>query len=231
MTDESCAAIRKAAQNVTPEQIRNSVRKQTAAQPLSSDAFDLKCLETAESYDWMNAMNYINEHLQDTELDISFVKELNRRLGRLSTVHAGRFRQVPLQWFLRQLDRTETMFYYYINRDKSTLNLFRELEKGTERGKKVCESTAAIMNDQDGYLRVRDHHISTQSFKELLNAINHLDTVVIDQETYQPYKLDIHAPETWELQERDTNPGYKVGTIDIDHWFDGRGMVSACLGK
>ena len=65
LTDESCATIRKAAQTVTHEQIRSSVRKQNAAQPLSSDAFVAKCLEAAESYDWMNAMNYINDHLQD----------------------------------------------------------------------------------------------------------------------------------------------------------------------
>ncbi len=227
LTDESCAAIRKAAQNVTPEQIRNSVRKQNAAQPLSSDAFDLKCLEAAESYDWMLAMNYINEHLHDTTLDISFVKELNRRLGRLSTVHAGRSRQTPL-WDLLELDPTAALFHYYICREVGYLTFFRELGKNEEHSKKFCESVDGIKNNQDRYLRVKDRrYIEVKSIEALLNAMNNSGTVLIDAKTRQPCKLNIHAAEAWELEEQETNPSYIAGYIDVNHWSDKR-IYSYC---
>ena len=202
LTDESCAAIRKAAQTVTHEQIRSSVQKQNTGQPLSGYAFEAKCLETAESYDWVDAMNYISERLQDTEIDIAFVKEVNRRLGRLSTENSGRFRRNELERLLREFDNATAMFYYYVSREGNYLDFFRKLETGAERGKKFCESMDEIMNDQDNYLRVSGEHISTQSIKELFNAINHLHAVLIDQKTHQPFKLDIHAAEAWELEEK-----------------------------
>ena len=220
LTDESCATIRKAAETVTHVQIRSSVRKQTTDQPLSGDAFDAKCLETAESYDWINAMNYMSEHLQDTEINVAFVKEVNRRLGRLSGANSGEFRRNPLQRLLREFDNATAMFYYYVSREGNYLDFFRKLETGAERGKKFCESMNEIMNDQDNYLRVRGEHISTQSIKELFDAINHLDTVLVDQHTYQPFKLDIHAAEAWELEEKETNPEYKAGYIDVKYWFE-----------
>ncbi len=228
LTDESCAAIRKAAQTVTHVQIRSSVRKQNAAQPLSGYAFEAKCLETAESYDWVYAMNYISKHLQDAEIDVEFVKEVNRRVGRLSAANLGEFRRNPLQRLLCEFDNATAMFYYYVSRVGNYLNFFRKLETGAERGKKFCKSMGEIMNDQDNYLRVSGEHISTQSIKELFNAINHLDTVLIDQQTYQPFKLDIHAAETWELEEKETNPEYKAGYIDVKHWFEKR-VYTSCM--
>ncbi len=229
LTDESCAAIRKAAQNVTPEQIRNSVQKQNPALPLSSDAFGLKCLETAESYDWMNAMNYINEHLQDTELDISFVKELNRRLGRLSTVNSGRFRQDPAKWNLYSLDNTEGIFWHYIDRNAKYVNIFRNLEYWVLHTKQFCESVNGLLDDQDRYLRVeKRRYVETESIQRLLTALSDRRTALVEQETGQPYEIDIYAAKAWELDEKETNDEYKAGYIDLVHWKRKR-MYDFCM--
>ena len=222
LTDESCAAIRKAAQTVTHEQIGSSVRKQNAAQPLSSHALLLKHLEAAESYDWVHAMNFVNDHLQDRSVDLAFVKELNLRLGRLTGVNSGKFRQTPL-YDLIDPDPTAALFQHYICREKAYLNFFRELGKGEAQSKPFCESARGIRNNQDRYLKVKDErYIETKSIEELLNAMSHSDTVWKDPKTLQPYKLNIHAADAWELEEKETNSEYKSGYIDVKHWSDKR---------
>ena len=228
LTDESCAAIRKAAQTVTHEQIRSSVRKQTTDQPLSGDAFDAKCLETAESYDWMNAMNYIDEHLQDAEIDVAFVKEVNRRLGRLSTVNSGRFRQEPAKWNLYDLDRTEAIFWHYIDRNPKFIGIFQNLHC-IPHSKQFCESADGVLDNEDRYLRAKKRrYIETKSIRELFDTMKREFPPVFDQKTGLPLEIDIHAAEAWELDEKETNEEYKPGYIDLLHWKQKR-MYAFCM--
>ena len=228
LTNESCATIRKAAQTVTHEQIRSLVLKQTAAQSLSRNAVLVKHLEAAESYDWIIAMEFINDHLHDRTVDVEFVKEINLRLGRLTEDNSGEFRRDGEQWELCQLTSTEKIFSHYINRTPGYLHFFQELGASKSHSKIFCQSCAGILNNEDRYLRfVENRYVSTQTITELFAAMIQAIPSLLDLETGQPYRIDIHAAEAWELEERETNPSYRAGYIDANYWFDKR-MYAFC---
>ena len=231
LTDESCAAIRKAAQTATHEQIRSSLLKQTASQSLSTKSLVEKHIETAESYGWMNAMNYVNDHLHDRTLDLAFVQEINRRLGRLTVEKEGAFRKEGQQWELCEFTCTERLFSLYIDRTQRYRHFFKALGASKERSKKFCESTFGILNDEDGFLSVIDHrYISTESIRELLDTMKRKFPPVIGEETGLPCEIDIHEAEAWELEEKETNDEYKAGYVDSTYWFDKR-MYAFCDPK
>ena len=203
LTDESCAAIRKAAQTATHEQIRSLLLKQTASQPLSTKSLVEKHIETAESYGWIAAMNYISDHLHDRTLDLAFVQEVNRRLGRLTVEKEGAFRNEGQQWELCEFTCAERLFSLYIARTQRYRHVFKELGASKERSKKFCESTFGILNDEDGFLSVIDQrYISTQSIRELFDTMKLKFPLVIDEETGLPREIDVHEAEAWEMEEK-----------------------------
>ncbi len=167
-------------------------------------------------------MNYVNEHLQGTKLDAAFVQEVNRRVGRLSTLNSGKFRRSPAKWNLHDLDDTEAIFWYYIDRTDHTLEFFRDLGWWEGHSMKFCESIEGIFNNQDRYLRVTEQrYFSTQSVKHFLQILGD-PRILIKQETGLPCKIDINAAEKWESEEREDNPEYKAGFIDCEYWCHSR---------
>ena len=182
-TDESFAARRKAATDATKEGIRKLVKQHT--KDLDAATLDAKCLEAGEGYDWMHAMNFIDDYLHKGAIDIRFVINLNMRLGRLTIENSGARRLRPTEWHRYQFDATENIFFEYISRTAGFCEFFRKL--GREHTRPFCETAYGIMNNEDRYLRVEDiRYISTQSIKDLLATISSPDNLLLDRETRQP---------------------------------------------
>ncbi len=216
--DENLTALRTAAETVSKEQIMRLVLRQNPH--LDKIAFDRKAVEAAEIYDWIYTMNFITEHLHKDQINVRFVQELNRRLGRLTIGDPGTFRVQTTAWHLYQFDTAETIFWEYINRSASYREFFRNL--GGEHPLPFCESTVDLMNDQDRYLRVLDaRYIATQSIKDFFAILNAPENLILDQDN-QPRKIDILAADSWESEEKETNPDYKAGYIDSFYWVKKR---------
>ncbi len=226
-TAESFAARRKAAETASKEQITRLVLQQNPH--LDKIALSEKYLLAAEGYDWIYAMNFIEEHLHKGEMNVQFVQELNRRLGRLTIDNSGAFRRQPTKWNRYDLDAAETLFWSYLDRKENHLEFFRHLGDGHTRP--FCESVDNLLNDKDRYFRVLDRrYISTPSIKDFFISLNAPENVLLDEDTHQPHKIDIFAADYWESQEKQSNPHYKAGYIDRFYWLTSR-MYEFCLPR
>ena len=219
-TDESFAARRKAAESVSKEQIRKLVLP--SCKDSNSPTFKKKYLEAAEAYDWIHAMNLIDKNLHKGGLNIQFVKELNRCLGRLTIENTGAIRVRPIRWDKCNFDKTEIIFWAYLERTPNQMEFFRKIGYWQTHTRKFCESVEGLLNNEDRYLRVEGGYISTGSIKDLLTALSNPRVAAIDELTGQPIKIETGTAESWEAQERDTNPNYRPGFIDLSYWYTKR---------
>ena len=202
------------AEQLKPENIQQTVEKT-----------DAQRLVMGETYDWIHAMNLVERVLPRGTITVDLMNELNARLGRLTIEERG-FRQGGMGYAMKELDPTEEIFFWYVNRKPEAIAFFKSLENPEEPDREFCPTVAGVLDNNDRFLRVKDGNlISTESIEKFLRAMNHRK--ILHHKTLIPSTMDLTAFTLWEAEDRQTNPDHQEGWIDIHRWHDSR-MHSFC---
>lgn len=217
LPDATLAFIKKIAENPTKQQLKKVATQLSGT--LSSDSQ----LKAAEYCDWVCTLNFVNKHMSVKEISLEFLKELHKRLGRLTIADAGSFRKQPVKRNLREFDNTESVFWEYLDRTESHIAFFEGLEEVAPTHKPFCRSPFELLLGKDRFLEVEEErYILTASITRFLNAVNHPANVLIDPVTLKPYGINMTAADDWEAQEKGHNPNYRPGFVDRPYWMKSR---------
>lgn len=214
------ARIKCAANTATKAQIQSLAAASFKDSQPSDKALAAKYTELAESYDWVHAMNLIEEFLRDNRpLSINMIKEVNARLTRLTIATEGDFRTRNALWQRGQFSPTERLFWLYVQKDPNYRDTFKAIDAPSPIP--FCETSRDLLANKDRHLRVTDNkYISTDSIRELLSLLADRGCV-ITHDTHERLVIDRTLADQWETEECGSAE-YRKDHINIQAWIDKR---------
>jgi prophage maintenance system killer protein len=186
------------------KKLKEAVKKLTKEKLREKHQNEQDFIKNAESYDWINGLNYIEDKYlkKQLKLSIAAIQKINGCLSRLIEGNDGAFRVQPIVWPKRNTTNTEVFFYDYLQR------YVGDITQGTDPNLRYLKNEKQKLTNK----------IATQQIVQLL-LLYKLNPEAINS----PNKIELEPAKAfvWE-QESAKFPNHKPGTIDTQHWLSER---------